>query len=205
MKNQRVFTVLLVILLAVLAAGCHMHMVDGNGKIVIEERTVDEGFYAVELTGVGKVDIYPGESYNGREYAVTVTTDSNIQHLVVITSDGSKLCIDEKSRHSFDPTKLAIDVYLPELRSVSLGGVGTVKVNSGSVTNLAISLSGVGEISAQNYQAQTVDVTLSGTGNVKTWAENALTGKLSGIGDILYKGNPAKNVRETGIGKVKRL
>ena len=205
MKNHRLCTGFFAIIIMAFVTGCHMHMLDGNGKIVSEERTVGGRFTGVVLEGIGKVDIHPGETYRGQEYAVIVTTDSNIQHIVAITTESSNVCIDERDRHSFNPTKLKFDVYLPELRNISLSGVGDIKVGSGSVTNLTISLSGVGDISAHNFQAQTVDVNLSGTGNVKTWAENVLTGKLSGIGDILYRGNPARNIKETGIGRVKHL
>ncbi|MCL2138561.1 MAG: DUF2807 domain-containing protein [Treponema sp.] len=205
MKKQRLIGVFAAALVTVLATGCHFHLHDGNGRITSEERTVDEGFYGVVLEGVGDVNIRPGETYRGRDYAVVVTTDSNIQDMVVITTDSSNVYVDERGRRGFNPTKLKIDVYLPELRKASLKGVGNIKVSSGSVSSLAISLSGVGDIDAQNYRAQTVEVTHSGVGNVKTWAENVLTGKHSGIGDILYRGSPVKNISGSGIGKVRQL
>jgi hypothetical protein len=177
---------------------------DGNGRVVSRERHAGE-FDTVVLEGVGNIDVYPGVQYKGGDYGVVVTTDSNLQDFIFIDTDGTSLYVSERRHSHFSPTKLVIEVYLPELRSVSLEGVGDIRVHNGPVSNLKMKLSGVGDIDAANCPAQNVNFSLSGTGSIKTWAVNTLTGKLSGVGDIYYRGNPARDIERSGIGEVKKI
>jgi len=174
--------------------------INGNGYVVSQERTAN-GFYGVVLDGVGNVNIHIQENYR-----VIVTTDANIQDFITTKVYGKKLHIDGKTHSSFNPTMLTIDVYVPDLRYIDLNGVGNIKVINGKTNHLELNLSGVGNIEAQDCEAEYVVVALSGTGDIKTWVTKSLTGKLSGIGNILYKGNPSiNNVNRTGIGNIKRL
>ena len=199
-----IFTAITVIFAMGIFSGCIIGGDFGNGRIISQERTVS-GFNKVKMEGVGDVTIHPGVQYHGQDYAAIVTTDSNIQDVVTVSVDGSTLFINTKRHINFIPTKLSVDIYTPELHSVSLKGVGDIEVGSGSTANLKLSLSGVGDIKAQKYEAQNVEVQFSGTGDVKTWATTTLTGKLSGVGNILYRGSPTINVEKTGIGQVKKL
>jgi len=176
----------------------------GDGKVVSEERTIIE-FVSVVLNGTGDINIYPGKRYNGERYAVIVTTDSNIQDDIQVNEKNKCLYINNKKNYSFDPTKLIIDVYLPELNEVELVGAGDIYIDGGSANKFDITLSGVGSINARQFQAKDVNVNLSGVGDIKTWATSNLTGKLSGVGDISYRGNPAVNIKISGVGSVDRL
>jgi hypothetical protein len=185
-------------------AGCYINEgYEGNGRIVCREKETDE-FDSIVLEGIGDVEVHPGTQYKGKDYAAIVITDSNIQDSVIIDMSGSTLYISERKHSNIRPTKLVIEVYTPELKSVDLEGAGDIKVHKGKTRSLKMKLSGMGNIDAENCQAENVNVTLSGAGNVKTWPEKTLTGKLSGIGDIYYKGNPVKEVEKTGIGKVRQ-
>jgi hypothetical protein len=170
----------------------------GNGNIISQERTV-EGFNGIKLNGVGNINVHTGENYN-----VVVTTDSNLQDRVVTTVNGNILRITQRSG-SFNTKELTIDVYLPELTSVSLNGAGNFTVSSGNASELTFSLSGTGNIDAQNFQVQNINITHSGVGNVKIWATNSLNGTLSGVGNIRYRGNPIINVKRTGVGSITPL
>jgi len=112
-------------MLMVVFLGCEM----GNGDIKSEERTV-ERFYGVKLGGVENVNIYPGESYR-----VTVKTDSNLMDRVLTTVSGNILQITQKSG-TFNPTELTINVYIPELKSITLSGSGNIKVFNGDSPEL---------------------------------------------------------------------
>jgi hypothetical protein len=171
----------------------------GNGNIVSQERNA-EGFNGVVLEGVGDIYIHFSENYR-----VTVTTDSNIQNFVTVKTHDTILYIDEKRVGGFRPTELIIDIYMPVIKSIVLKGVGNIYVDTGNGSDLTIELSGVGNINAQNYQAENGTVKLTGVGDVKIWAVITLNGNLEGIGDILYKGNPAMNMRTKGIGKIEPL
>jgi hypothetical protein len=159
---------------------------------------VDE-FYNISLVGVGNVNVHQTENFK-----VIVTTDSNLQDKVVITVNGNTLCITERCG-SYIPTELTIDVYMPELKSISMNGAGNIKIYSGNSSALDISISGAGKIDAQNFEVQNATIKHSGVGNAKIWATNYLNGTLSGVGNNYYKGNPTINLNRTGVGNIKRL
>ena len=158
-----------------------------------------QGFNGITLNGVGNVNVHPGETYK-----VIVTTDSNLQDWVLTSVNGNNLRISQRPG-SFNPTELTIDVYMPELRSISLSGAANFRINNGTASKVDFSLSGAGSIDAQNFQIQNVTIRLSGVGNAKIWATNTLNGTLSGNGSILYKGNPTIKINSTGVGNIKPL
>jgi hypothetical protein len=135
---------------------------------------------------------------------VVVTTDNNLQEFVLVEVKNDVVHINTKSNPNFRPTKLIVDVHLPELQSISLNGVGNVKLSDGNASDLKISLSGVGNIDAQNYQVENIVITQSGVGNSKIWATNSLSGTLSGVGNISYKGDPTITVNVSGVGKINK-
>jgi hypothetical protein len=174
--------------------GCNID----NGNVISQERTA-EGFSGIKLDGVGNVNVHTGE-----DYRVVVTTDSDLQDRVLTTVDGNILRITQRPG-SFNAKELTIDVYLPELTSISLNGAGNFTVDSGNTSELTISLFGTGNIDAQNFQVQNINITHSGAGNAKIWAINSLNGTLSGVGNIRYRGNPTINVNRTGVGSITPL
>jgi hypothetical protein len=173
--------------------------INGNGNITSTDRTVT-GFTGILLEGAGDINIHFSANFK-----VIVTTDSNIQDIVTIEVTNNLLYVDEKRGDGINPTKLVIDVYLPELENITLKGAGNIKIDNGNSSTLSLILSGAGNIEAQNYRIENVNVILSGTGNIKTWVTNNLSGNISGVGNIYYKGNPTKNVIITGIGNIKEL
>jgi len=200
MKSNRSAPVILAVLVAALAAGCHSEWghVQGDGNIESREISA-RGFDSVTLSGVGNVRIRPGAYYR-----VVVTTDSNIQDIVTISVNGASLDIGTR-RGAKSPTRLDIDVYLPELRGISLSGVGNFTVGSGETPSLEISVRGVGNVYAQDFQARAVDVRLLGVGNVEVWATDTLDGVISGIGSLRYKGNPRLGLDTGALGRVRQL
>ncbi|MDR1867320.1 MAG: DUF2807 domain-containing protein [Treponema sp.] len=204
MKNNWSFKVLFIVIADLFISCDFIYDIGGthntgNGNIVSQERTV-EGFNGIALKGIGNINIYFSEKYR-----IMVTTDSNIQDIVTTEVNNTILYIDEKNMRNFRPTKLVIDVYMPAIQSIALRGVGDIHIDNGKGSDLAIELSGVGNINAQNYQVSNGIVKLTGVGNVKIWAASTLNGSLSGKGNILYKGNPTRNIRTSGLGKVKLM
>jgi len=170
----------------------------GNGNIISQERNVD-GFNGIKFEGVGNVNVYPGENYR-----VIVKTDSNLMDRVLTTVSGNILQITQKSGQ-FNASELTINVYMPEIKSITLNSAGNIKVFNGNSSELSISLTGAGNIEAQDLQVQNVTVNNSGAGNIKIWAINTLNGTLSGAGNISYKGSPTINVNKTGAGNINPL
>jgi len=199
MKNGNLNFIIIVLIVGFISGCSSNDKINGNGNITSTDRTVT-GFTSIVLEGAGNINIYFSENYK-----VIVTTDSNIQDIVTIEAENNILYVDEKRGDGINPTKLIIDVYLPELESITLKGAGNINIDIGNSSTLSLTLSGAGNIEAQKYKIENVDVILSGTGNIKTWVTNNLSGNISGVGNIYYKGNPTKNVNITGIGNVKEL
>jgi hypothetical protein len=146
--------------------------INGNGDITSTER-VATGFTGIVLEGAGNVNVNFFENFK-----VIVTTDSNIQDIITIEVKNNFLYIDAKRGEGINPTKLIIDVYLPELGNITLNGAGNIIINNGNVSVLNLALSGAGNIEAENFEAETVNVILSGAGNIKTWVKNTLAGNI---------------------------
>jgi len=182
------------LILMMIFLGCTI----GNRNVISQERTI-EGFNGVKFEGVGNVNIYPGENYR-----VIVKTDNNLMDRVSTTVSGNILQITQKSGQ-FNASELTINVYMPEIKNITLNSAGNIKVFNGNSSELSISLSGAGNIEAQDLQVQNVTVNNSGAGNIKIWAINTLNGTLSGAGNILYKGNPTININKTGAGNINPL
>jgi hypothetical protein len=177
----------------------NINKIAGNGNVTISERMVKE-FDNILIAGVANVNIHFTENYR-----VTVTTDSNIQDIVITKIDNKILRIDEKHTGGISPTKLIVDVYMPKIEKINLTGVGNINLDEGTSQDIEVLNSGIGNIDTQKYQVKNVNVTLTGVGNIKIWAINTLSGRLTGIGNIYYKGNPVINIDNDGLGKVKSM
>jgi len=199
MRKKLIPSFLFIIFLALLNS-CIVAGINGNGKVIDEDRNVKD-FNGVYLEGVGEVNIYQADNFK-----VTVTTDSNIQDIITTKVSDNVLIIDEEHRGGFNSTKLIINVYMPELSNITLKGAGNFNVVNGKTSNLEITLKGAGNIKAQDYEVENVTINHSGAGDIKLWATKSLTGKLSGVGNIFYKGSPSNiNINRTGIGNLNKL
>ena len=86
---------------------------------------------------------------------------------------------------------------------IKFSGTGNIKF-SGTTTNQNINLSGTGQYNAYNLESQNALIKLSGSGSVYVNVQKDLSYKLSGVGDICYKGNPTVKGSKSGIGKIKQ-
>ena len=193
MKRKGLLITCGAVLAAVLLFGCDLYGIQGNGNIVSQERTA-AGFDRITAYGSGYVNVYFSENYK-----VIVTTDSNIQDMIGIESRNSTLYIENKNG-IYNPTKLTVDVYLPELKEVTLRGSGSIKVDHGSASNFEIKLSGSGRIDTQNYQVQSVIIDHSGSGYIKTRATDSISANLSGSGSIDAQNYQVQNAHVTVSG-----
>ncbi|MDR0455683.1 MAG: DUF2807 domain-containing protein [Treponema sp.] len=186
------------VMVMMLFMGCDLADIKGNGVMVSQERAVTE-FERVVAHGVANVNVHFSETYK-----VVVTTDSNIQDSIGINSGNNMLHIENKSG-SYSPTKLTVDVYMPELTAITLKGSGNIKINNGNTSGLEINLSGSGNIDTQNCQVQNVTIILSGSGTIKTMAADTLTGRISGSGSIDAHNHEVQNaeVAISGSGAIK--
>lgn len=85
---------------------------------------------------------------------------------------------------------------------VQVSGSGDIDL-SGSAEDLTVKVSGSGDVNAYDVVAQDAIVNVSGSADVTLTVKGTLNAKVSGSGDIQYKGNPKKVVSKvSGSGDV---
>lgn len=86
--------------------------------------------------------------------------------------------------------------------NASMSGSGDINL-SGSTTNFEVTISGSGDIKAYDLDADNVEATVSGSADIKVTANERLKARVSGSGDIHYKGNPDKvDTKTSGSGDI---
>lgn len=85
-----------------------------------------------------------------------------------------------------------------------LAGLGEI-ILTGQVILQKVDLSGAGGYEAVKMQSQDTEVMLSGAGSAKVWVEKNLKATVTGAGSIKYKGDPAVEKENSGIGEIKPL
>jgi len=86
----------------------------------------------------------------------------------------------------------------------SLSGSGDINL-SGKAAYFEVSVSGSGDIKAYNLEAEHVEAQVSGSADIKVTANQMLKARVSGSGDITYRGNPTKiNTKVAGSGDISR-
>lgn len=88
--------------------------------------------------------------------------------------------------------------------SASMSGSGDITL-SGDTTNFEATISGSGDIEAYDLEADNVDATISGSADIQVTANKSLKARVSGSGDISYRGNPEKvNTKTSGSGDISK-
>lgn len=94
---------------------------------------------------------------------------------------------------------LAVDANTVEAR---LSGSGDINL-SGNTNDLDVRVSGSGDIKAYDLIAEFVTAQITGSADIKITANQMLKAKVTGSGDISYKGNPKKiDTKTTGSGDI---
>ncbi|MFZ9003889.1 MAG: head GIN domain-containing protein [Robiginitalea sp.] len=87
---------------------------------------------------------------------------------------------------------------------VTLSGSGDI-VLKGSSDKLNVTVSGSGDVKAYELSAREVDATVSGSANIMVTASEFIKARVTGSGDIHYRGNPEKIDSKTlGSGDIRK-
>ena len=73
----------------------------------------------------------------------------------------------------------------------TLSGSGDIRL-SGRANDFSVKISGSGDVHAYDLEAKNVNAVVSGSADIKVTALESLTARVSGSGDIHYRGNPEK-------------
>lgn len=85
---------------------------------------------------------------------------------------------------------------------VRISGSGDLELE-GEADELDARISGSGDINAFRMTVNEAEVQISGSGDTEITVTDILRGRISGSGDILYKGKPAIDVAVSGSGVVR--
>ncbi|GGD93228.1 head GIN domain-containing protein [Planktosalinus lacus] len=100
----------------------------------------------------------------------------------------------------------AINMEIKTLElEATVAGSGTINLN-GKAQNLKGSIAGSGTVDTQEVKTENAEVTIAGSGDYKLQCTGLLKARVSGSGDIFYKGKPEKiDTKVAGSGKIKAL
>jgi hypothetical protein len=172
---------------------------DDNIVPLIETETAG---HKLTLRTAARTSIHPKTKL---EYTLTVP------QLETISVSGAGNVRTEKFVANNLTVKLAGagNAHLRELNvkslSMTLSGAGTASA-SGTTDQLTLRLSGAGGLEAAALKAARADVQISGAGRATVWALEDLHARVSGAGDIKYKGRPANVVQNvSGAGHIRPI
>ncbi|MFS4416823.1 head GIN domain-containing protein [Maribacter sp. 2307ULW6-5] len=96
---------------------------------------------------------------------------------------------------------ITLDVDVNTLKAI-LSGSGDMEL-SGRTTRFEATVSGSGDIEAFDLAADHVEATVSGSADIEVTAKESLSARVSGSGDIAYKGSPTKvDAKTSGSGDI---
>jgi hypothetical protein len=182
--NKRIVIPTLLLLVALLVAGCGFQVVTGSGKVATENRSLS-GFTSVTLAGIGNVYLTQGATE-----AVRIEAEDNLIPYFETVVEGSTLKIGIKSQYmgvNLHPTQpVKFYVTLPKIEAVTLAGSGNIFGGTLKTGAFKIALLGSGNISADTLTGTTVDISLSGSGNITlgSIAATDVTQTIAGSGNI---------------------
>ena len=95
-----------------------------------------------------------------------------------------------------------VRTFADKTLEVDISGAGSF-TGYGATNKLIIKCSGAGNINTEKLKAYDVDVELNGASKARVYVENKLNVNISGLGKVVYKGNP-KEVKQNilGLGKL---
>ena len=187
MKTKVFFFSAIVTLL--LATGCSMHVIQGDGNLVTEQVAI--GDYSEIAVSGGHLDF----TYQQVDSlpSLEITVDKNIKEVLEVKVEGSKLIIRPLRRGmNLRPTQFVIKSNSKELRKLDLAGSGKFIVAGPFRSNeLEVDVAGSGDILLQDTAfVDKVKIDLAGSGKfivAGPFRSNELEVDVAGSGDILLQ------------------
>ena len=198
------------------------------------DKIMVSGFFDVELVSGNEGDITIEGEENLLEYIKTEVDGNTLKVYTekgkrLHVSSGKKIVVtvpfnsldevslsgsgDINSKNTIKSTKFAttltgsgnvnLDVDANNL-TANLTGSGNLTIK-GSASALQCKITGSGDFDAYGCKSSTVDATVSGSGNCKVTCNEGLTARISGSGDINYRGEPKKkDTKVSGSGSISK-
>ena len=189
-----------------------VELVDGNeGELTLkgEENLLE---HIVTEVKNGKLSIKVEKGYNLRpsswKEGIHITVPVESIDKVALSGSGdivgkTTLKADDFKTAMSGSGDITLDLDVNSL-TASMSGSGDITL-SGSTENFDATISGSGDIKAYDLEADNVDATVSGSADIKVTAKKMLKARVSGSGDISYRGNPEKvDTKTSGSGDISK-
>ena len=177
--------------------------ITGRDNLVPLVRTsVRDGVLIIEMEeNVNVVSAHPGDllAFDIKVKDLNALTVSGLAKVEMETLTTSVLAVTMSGTG-----EVRLDQLAAKSLNIRVSGLGNVEV-VGEAAHAIIEISGAGEVRAADLRCQTADVTVPGLGSATVWVTDALTGKISGAGNVSYYGDPETNTETTGLGSFKAL
>ncbi len=187
-----------------------VNLVDGNeGDLVLkgEENLLEHIVTEVEN---GKLVIKVEKGYNLKpsswKEGIVITVPVDQIDAVILSGSGDIVGKKTLKSKDFKTTMsgsgdITLDVD-SETMTASMSGSGDMNL-SGKTGTFEATISGSGDIKAYDLEADNVEATVSGSADIKVTAREMLKARVSGSGDISYRGNPKKiDTKTSGSGDI---
>jgi hypothetical protein len=216
MFHMKKITIVILAASIVLAAGCHLAGIHGNGHVKTDERSIS-AFANIDVRGAFTIEWQSGAP------TLRVTTDENL--LPYIDSNVSGDTLHLRTREQIRPTH-GIRVVISSPTRAGARISGAIKLNAkqltgprfalesrgacqvsldGKIDELLADMTGASELAASELQTKTTEISTTGAGNAEIAVAEKLKVAITGAGKVQYSGNPATIEKHvTGAGSIRR-
>lgn len=102
--------------------------------------------------------------------------------------------------------KIILNDLKAERVDCSISGSGNIRLKGSANDYVELSISGSGKFDGEEFRTGDMEIDISGSGNCRCWVEGDLEARVSGSGDIYYKGDTKRvDARISGSGKIREL
>ena len=181
---------------------------EGNITITGEENLLE---YRVAEVKDGKLILKTEKGVNlqpSHRNGIKITIPVEQINSVYLSGSGDITSEKTLTADSFKATisgsgDISLDLAVKELKT-SISGSGDIEL-TGNTDIFDLSISGSGDIDAFRLAANHVDVSVSGSGDIEVTANKSIKARVSGSGDINYRGNPEKvDTKSSGSGDISK-
>lgn len=209
-----------IVLTAILAfSSCTRERIRGQGSVISEIRNIS-GFTEISTEGSTNIHIMQGSSFkvelrgysNLLPYYETKLVNNTLQlgyrKDVNVKNDNTELYITMPAitglslAGSGNISTSGVFAGVPDFHA-RVTGSGNIEFSSGTATNFYSTIDGSGNIRALNLQADKAETNTTGSGDTEITANTQLKVRISGSGNVYYRGSPVISTNITGSGTVK--
>jgi len=198
MKNIRI--IVLTIVSGCLFSSCDWNndqTVVGTGDVMSMEVDVPD-FEGVSVTGTCNVDIIIGETQS-----VELHAQQEILDVMTYEVKYQILYIGFKPGYTVNTSKdISASIVIPTVSHVSVTGAADFELAGAKQEALDIHITGTGNVSAFDMEVNDCIIRISGAGNCEVNVAESLDVIISGVGNVLYMGDPAVTSEVSGVGNV---